>query len=168
MDIAIYEDIPRDELMALLRRVESCLRDELQIRVTAVEQIEALPDEPPEPRPELLIWIDEDADEPFSVLVGVGFDPERTPEGYDGITRLAGWISTEVACRTVCDGSDHGDDDSPFWCILWDRGKAFLADDAEMDPDDDEPPGELRIVRPLPDLQPPRGPSSIAQAFRQI
>jgi hypothetical protein len=32
-------------------------------------------------------------------------------------------------CRTICDGSGYGDDQSPYWAIVWDSGKSFLTDD---------------------------------------
>ena len=167
MDIAIYEAVSRSRLVALLRRVEARARDAFQVDVEVLEQVDNLPD-PPETPPQLLLWIEDGDGEPFKVLLGIGFDPEHTPDGQDGVSRLAGWLSVELQCRTVCDGSDHVDDDAPFWCVLWDRGRAFLADDAELDPGDGEPPGELRIVRPLPELRPDTDPTSIARAFRQV
>lgn len=39
-------------------------------------------------------------------------------------------LSRHFQCKTICDGSGYGTDNSPFWCIVWDRGESFLADDA--------------------------------------
>lgn len=34
-------------------------------------------------------------------------------------------------CRTICDGSAYGDDDGPFWDIIWEGGRSYLADDCD-------------------------------------
>lgn len=51
-------------------------------------------------------------------------------------------------CRTICDGSDHGDDDSPYWAIIWEKGKSFLADDCDTE-FCDQSGGDIRIVREI-------------------
>ena len=61
---------------------------------------------------------------------------------------LAGRFSDAFQCRTICDGSGYGDDDSPYWSIIWDHGVAYLADDGGSLFGDGEG-GPVRIVREL-------------------
>jgi hypothetical protein len=64
------------------------------------------------------------------------------------MTELAGRFSDAFQCRTICDGSGYGDDDSPYWSVIWDHGVAYLADDGETLFGDGEG-GPVRIVRKL-------------------
>jgi hypothetical protein len=61
---------------------------------------------------------------------------------------LARRFSDALNCRAVSDGSGLGDDSSPYWSVVWDDGRAYLADDAGAALADGEG-GALRIIREL-------------------
>jgi hypothetical protein len=84
----------------------------------------------------------------FPVLLDVMPDPPDEPSVYRGQLRLAEFLSARLGCRTICDGSAHGDEPSPYWAIIWDSGEAYLADDANTVFVDGEG-GPVRVVRRL-------------------
>jgi hypothetical protein len=61
---------------------------------------------------------------------------------------LARMFATAFACRTITDGSGYGDDDSPYWDIIWDKGRSFLVDDCNTE-FRDQTGGSVRIVREI-------------------
>ena len=61
---------------------------------------------------------------------------------------LARMFATAFACRTITDGSGYGDDDSPYWDIIWDGGRSFLADDCDTE-FGDQAGGSVKIVREI-------------------
>jgi hypothetical protein len=61
---------------------------------------------------------------------------------------LARLFSTAFTCRTICDGSGYGDDESPYWDIIWDKGKSYLADDCDTK-FGDLTGGVIKIVREI-------------------
>ncbi len=63
--------------------------------------------------------------------------------------RFARYLSEEIGCRTICDGSGFGDDDSPYWSIIWDNGVSFLADDGGTTFGDGEPDKPVTVVRKI-------------------
>lgn len=65
---------------------------------------------------------------------------------YNECMKLAKYISIELNCNTICDGSDEGDDSSPCWSVVWKSGISFLADDCGTKFADNEG-GEVKIVR---------------------
>ena len=48
---------------------------------------------------------------------------------YDLGLVIARDLSILLDCSTICDGSRHGPTAAPYWSIVWQQGKAFLADD---------------------------------------
>lgn len=60
-------------------------------------------------------------------------------DGYRLGLQIACELSIALRCRTVCDGSRHGPFASPFWCLVWDRGQAYLGVDADTVFGDDSP-----------------------------
>lgn len=61
---------------------------------------------------------------------------------------LAYYFSKFLKCKTITDGSGFGTDNSPYWDIVFDKGKAFLVDDIEtkFNGDGDE---LLKVVKEL-------------------
>lgn len=74
--------------------------------------------------------------------------------------KLANKLSTSFQCKTIVDSTRHGPTDAPFWCIVWNKGKAYLADDAnsifmEFDvelPVEEQELGPVSIVKPIDDV----------------
>lgn len=64
---------------------------------------------------------------------------------------LARSLSIELSCRTICDGTGFGDDESPCWSLVWERGVPYLADDLNSALADGEG-GAVRIVRRVEDV----------------
>ena len=65
---------------------------------------------------------------------------------YYECMKIAKYISVQLNCNTICDGSNEGDDESPYWSIIWKKGNSFLADDCGTKFADNEG-GEVKIVR---------------------
>jgi hypothetical protein len=61
---------------------------------------------------------------------------------------LARRLSSVLRCRAISEGSGMGDDGSPYWCIIWDRRQAFLADDVDSAFANGEG-GPVLVVRPI-------------------
>lgn len=41
------------------------------------------------------------------------------------------YLSRDLKCKTITDGSGFGTDNSGYWDIVFDNGRAFLVDDLE-------------------------------------
>ena len=80
----------------------------------------------------------------------VSFDcfPGPESDSVEAGAVLARRLADAFGCRAVCDGSGWGDDESPYWSIIWDGGRAFLADDSNSDFADSEG-GPIQIVREI-------------------
>jgi hypothetical protein len=65
---------------------------------------------------------------------------------YATMTELARMLAVACTCRTICDGSAYVGDYSPYWAIIWDAGRSFLADTCDT-AFEDEAGGEVRSVR---------------------
>ena len=80
----------------------------------------------------------------------VSFDcfPGPETDSVEAGAVLARRFAAALACRAICDGSGWGDDDSPYWSIIWDGGRAHLADDSNSDFADGEG-GPVRTVREI-------------------
>jgi hypothetical protein len=67
---------------------------------------------------------------------------------------LARMFANSFDCRTIYDGSAYGDDASPYWDIIWEKGRSFLADDCDTE-FGDQTGGVVKIVREisLPSLE---------------
>lgn len=63
--------------------------------------------------------------------------------------KMAKFLSVEMGCRTICDGSGYGDDESPYWSIIWDGGRSYLADDCETTFGDNVKSKPVVIVREI-------------------
>ena len=61
---------------------------------------------------------------------------------------LARRFADAFGCRTICDGSGYGDSQAPYWGIVWNAGKSFLADDSDTLFLDQEG-GAVKIIREL-------------------
>ena len=62
------------------------------------------------------------------------------------MVELARMFAAALGCRTICDGSAYVGDYSPYWAIIWDAGRSFLADTCDT-AFEDEAGGEVRSVR---------------------
>lgn len=107
-----------------------------------------------------------DDDEAFlrasgDVLVRVVESGSEFPIGLDISVSLAGdsaffvWarglarvLSIDLSCKAICDGTGLGDDQSPYWSVIWDRGEAYLGDDAGTAYADGDG-GAVQVVRRL-------------------
>jgi hypothetical protein len=90
--------------------------------------------------------VDNPSEFPCGLCVGVNLTDASRVE--DWLRELARLLSIEFECRVVCDGSPFGDDQSPYWVIVWDAGEPYLGDDVHSLLGDGEG-GSVRIVRPL-------------------
>jgi hypothetical protein len=61
---------------------------------------------------------------------------------------LARLFSTALECPTVCDGSGLGDNQGPYWAVIWIGGRPFLADDCSTAFGDGEG-GLVEVIREL-------------------
>ena len=78
--------------------------------------------------PEIFIKLDEN-DSEFPLLLNLyKFEADEDKRQNVSIA-LAKYLSESMNCKTICDGTGFGDDDSPYWSIVWDNGVAYLADD---------------------------------------
>ena len=84
----------------------------------------------------------------FPTLLDVLPDPPEPRAIYREQLRLACFLSERLSCRTICDGSEHGDSSAPYWSIVWVGGVAWLADDCGSVFADGEG-GPVRLVRRL-------------------
>ena len=84
----------------------------------------------------------------FPTLLDVFPDPLEPRAVYREQLQLARFLSERLLCRTICDGSEHGDSAAPYWSIVWDGGIAWLADDCGSEYADGEG-GPVRLVRRL-------------------
>ena len=81
----------------------------------------------------------------------VGFDCFPGPAEHAVVAGivLARRFAAALSCKSLCDGSGLGDDPSPYWSLLWDGDRLFLADDCNTAFADGQ--GRLvRIVRERP------------------
>jgi hypothetical protein len=84
----------------------------------------------------------------FAVGVRVFATMTRDHDFADWLRDLAASLSVSLQTRVLCDGSRYGDDASPYWSLVWDAGRPFLADDAHSLLVDGAG-GAVRIVRAL-------------------
>lgn len=139
MDLALSKAVSRAEL----ERVLCEMLQVAEVRVLSLDQ-GAGP-----ARPQVAVYVTENASEfPCGLDLGVVFAAGRDPQHW--LIGLARALSLTLSCRVICDGSGFGDDGSPYWSIVWDRGVPFLADDAGATIGDGEG-GPVRIVRRLAD-----------------
>ena len=61
---------------------------------------------------------------------------------------LAKDLAAALCCSAATDGSGFGDDDSPYWAVVWREGRSQLADDSATDPSEG-PDGPLQIIREI-------------------
>ncbi|BAV97438.1 hypothetical protein [Lysobacter enzymogenes] len=50
-------------------------------------------------------------------------------DDYELGLAIARTLSLALRCRSVCDGTRHGPDASPGWCVVWIEGEPWLGDD---------------------------------------
>lgn len=101
------------------------------------------------PWPSIVIGVERNESE-FPVLVQFYQfpGPQDEQQIMPVMIELASRFADEFKCSTICDGSGHGDDESPYWSMIWDHGVVYLADDAGTLFGDGEG-GPVRIVREL-------------------
>lgn len=139
MDIALAKAVSRAEL-------ERVLCELLQVAEVRVLSLDAVA-EPASPQ--VAVYLTENASEfPCGLDLGVVLAAGRSTQHW--LIGLARALSLTFNCRALCDGSGFGDDGSPYWSIVWDRGVPFLADDAGSTIGDGDG-GPVRIVRRLAD-----------------
>lgn len=144
MDISIEKKLTASELQAVLRSYLPTLVVSRNIEAWA-----SLPSSP-----SVAFWLfDEPPEYPADYFTAIDVNVRLRPgfDIQDWIIELSRVISVVCQCKTACDGSGFGDNEGPFWLIVWDRGTAFLAEDSEVDRADKEP-GPVKIIRPLPDI----------------
>jgi hypothetical protein len=73
-----------------------------------------------------------------------GEHPSAVPIGIE----LARLFAERFSCRTLSDGTGFGDDDSPYWLVVWDKGVPHLADDCGTLFADGEG-GPVKVLRPI-------------------
>lgn len=87
----------------------------------------------------------------FPTVVQIDKFPGPHDDTVTGPTMLevARLFAAAFACRAFTDDSGYGGDASPYWAIMWDEGRSFLADlcDSEFL---DETGGLVQIVREIP------------------
>jgi hypothetical protein len=86
----------------------------------------------------------------FPTFVDIDYFPGPQDEAVIGpvMAELARRLACSLDCRTICDGSGFGGRPSPFWSLVWDGGKPYLADDSFTAFADGEG-GPVAIVREL-------------------
>ena len=141
MDIALSREVPLDELRDRL----TALFPGVVVDVRASDSLDSW-----NKCDVLVIVMPTESEFPCGLSIGVELTDESATEGW--LRELARRLSIELRCRVICDGSGFGDDESPFWSIVWDSGAAYLADDCGTDPAEGEP-GPVQIVRLLPALE---------------
>lgn len=98
--------------------------------------------------PPVVFSLDEIAAPDFPCYLSFACFPGPEQDGVAVGAALAQRLSDALACRTLCDGSGWGDDESPYWSILWEDARPYLADDAGTDFADGGG-GPVRVVREL-------------------
>ena len=84
----------------------------------------------------------------FPVFVNFIKYPGKEGTEIDAGLALASRLGQELTSRTICDGSGLGDDDSPYWSVVWECGNFYLADDCG-DTQFDGGMNPVKIVRQL-------------------
>lgn len=95
--------------------------------------------------PEILCTVSSNESE-FPILLS--FWTIEDSEAYEQCMRIACFLSKKLNCRTICDGTKHGDDNSPYWSIIWDNGISYLANDSNSKLFDGEG-GKVNILREI-------------------
>lgn len=116
--------------------------------VATVGDLDQLVEEPPEtPWPPIVINLDSNESE-FPICIRFCLFPALREEAavLPVMIELARRFSSAYGCRTICDGSGYGDSPSPYWSIIWEAGKSYLANDSSTMFGDGEG-GEVAIVR---------------------
>jgi len=97
--------------------------------------------------PEIVATLDNNKSE-FPLVIHFLWWPKSEPE--PDVFNLAKIWGSSYCCKTIVDGSDYGDDKSPFWSVIFDSGKYYLADDCNSVFGDDETGnGPVRVVREI-------------------
>jgi hypothetical protein len=116
---------------------------DLSSRESAEESMER-----PAVRPADILFRVEDTQSEFPTAIHIdrwpGFHDDAVV--YATVTELARMLAVACSCRTICDGSAYVGDYSPYWAIIWDAGRSFLADTCDTR-FEDEGEGDVRIVR---------------------
>jgi hypothetical protein len=84
----------------------------------------------------------------FPIYIGFDCFPGPNDQAVAVGIVLAKRLATAFACRALCDGSGLGDDETPYWSIVWEQGRSFLADDSGTQFADGTG-GPVRVAREL-------------------
>ena len=98
--------------------------------------------------PPIVFSVDSTLATDFPVVVAFDCFPGNDNEAVAVANALARNFAATYQCRSLTDGSGYGDDQSPYWCILWEGAQAYLADDCNTAFADGEG-GNVKIVRPI-------------------
>ena len=97
--------------------------------------------------PDVVATLDYNGSE-FPQVVHFTWWPKDSDEPNDFF--LAKDWGVKFSCLTIIDGSGYGDDDSPFWSVVYDDNVYYLADDCgSAFGDDEEGNGPVKILRPI-------------------
>ena len=140
MDIELSAPLGRKAIRDAFRKILPGLD------VPVIEDISDLPESW-----DLWIYLTEGSDEfPTALMTAVPF-----VEGCDEelwLRDVARALSDELGVRSLFDGTPYGPTDAPFWCLIWDGGVPYLADDSYEDSgadNEESDDGLIRIVKTL-------------------
>jgi hypothetical protein len=84
----------------------------------------------------------------FRTSVWLIFTRRSDADWFPATSDLARRLSQVLRCKTACDAGTFGLDQSPYWSIMFDNGRAYLIDDHEVDADH----SRYRVEQELPAL----------------
>lgn len=97
--------------------------------------------------PDILFRIEQNASEfPICIQFDAFPGPQAETVIMPVMIELARRFADAFGCRSICDGSGYGDSQAPYWDIVWDSGKSFLADDG-CTLFGDQAGGAVKIIR---------------------
>ena len=115
-------------------------------RCGVMELAEVLARDEPWP-PIVFEWVVGDAPD-FPGLLDLHHFPGTDEEAIVIGLELGRRFAARFGCHTICDGSGLGDDESPYWSVIWAGEVAHLADDCSTTFGDGEG-GPVRVIREI-------------------
>ena len=100
------------------------------------------------PWPPIVFSVEETDVADFPFYVSFDCFPGPDDDAVETGAVLAKRLAESCACRAICDGSGWGDNESPYWSIIWQDGHAHMADDSNSDFADGEG-GPVRTIRQI-------------------
>lgn len=139
MDIGLSRQITVSELESVLRA---------RLPASTVRVYAAVEDLSEAASDITVVMVENPSEFPVGLDIGVALGEGRNMQHW--LLGLACVLSIGLACRTICDGTGFGDDESPYWSVIWEWGVPYLADDMNSMLCDGEG-GPVRIIRCLAD-----------------